>query len=577
MIISVSDSDDSCESSSEAPVDFDESSQCASSASSLPPPHVIKHGFIFCGHANYEGYYKKILGDDEDYVPHGIGVMKYYDGDVIEGLWKDGEPVPYKCSTTMTSSNRRTMGIQYRVYTGMLTDIDSESPSCDAVVEFDNGDVYRGECKADWNGHVLLFGKGVMTFANGEVANQEWDGDNITHYELVQPATSENTIKCGFCKQKKGHNRRTCPKSVKRKAMVEEDSVVVKKNPLAVEVVYHPLVEKHKYGFAVGEEVLVETISKFHYQYKDAVILGFLYNHYVIVQDNEGTKKIHVELLKNKDKYDAEQELLSIRNTRPSSIEREERQRKKRKVNQEPESSEEPKLLEESQSSEESHSYSSSEELLSQMKSKNPSYTLCPQKIKANQAFVDALEKLNGIGRIAFLETAALNTVKHLLKSGVGENSHLDLINYDAETAARIGVGMWKLKKKEGRNLGDYSIHMMSSSSFLRGETRSFQGLWLDYECTFSDKVENNDLQYVFKNGLFDAGGGILALTVCLRNDQGRSKQVHAVITKLAEDNGYTRKSLDMNGDGIQFTEEDAFTFKYRNMKLFLYEIRKKN
>ena len=136
-------SDDRSELSSEASADFDESSQCASSASSLPPPHVIKHGKVSCYEAKYKGYYKK-TEDDLGYVPHGIGVMKYDDGDVIEGLWKNGEPVPYKCSATM-SDGRRSMGIHYRVYNGMLTDIDRESRSCDAVVEFDNGDVDRGE------------------------------------------------------------------------------------------------------------------------------------------------------------------------------------------------------------------------------------------------------------------------------------------------------------------------------------------------------------------------------------------------------------------------------------------------
>lgn len=443
-------------------------------------------------------------------------------------------------------------------------------PSPMAVrIGFHNGDVYRGECQA-YRAGVCLHGKGVMTYANGEIHNQQWSHDDLLHDELVQVAVSENTIKCGRCQQK-GHNRRTCSQPFKRKAMVEEDSVVVKKNP-----------------FAVGEEVLVMTKMKGYECYEDAIVVTIIDENSVLVRDDDGKneRRISVDFLKNKSKFDTDYEKLSIRNkklwTDHGAIEYfgesfatldsrcDNRSSKKRKIEK---ASEEESLRKQLEDLREENNRLKNQKKESQHK--NPTYTLCPKKILANKAFVEAVYKVNGIGRIGFLETAALNTVNHLLKSGVGENSHLDLINYDPETAARIGVEMAKLKKsKEG--LGDYSIHMMSSSSFLRGETRSFKGLWLDYECTFSDKVENNDLQYVFKNGLFDAGGGVLALTVCLRNDQGRSKQVHAVITKLAEDNGYTRKSLDMNGDGIQFTEEDASSFQYRNMKLFLYEIRKK-
>lgn len=166
-------------------------------------------------------------------------------------------------------------------------------------------------------------------------------------------------------------------------------------------------------------------------------------------------------------------------------------------------------------------------------------------------------------GMISVLEAASMNTTDELVKSGVIGESPISLINWDGRTSELIG----RFAKSRFDGKIPYAVHTMSSSDFLKVNNGAIhKALWLDFENTFKDEVVVTDIQHVFKSGMF-ASGGIFGLTFSNRN--GRFREVHRHVNRLAESNGYKVRCLDVNG-----VSYDQVTYKYRSMKLFIYEVR---
>lgn len=195
-----------------------------------------------------------------------------------------------------------------------------------------------------------------------------------------------------------------------------------------------------------------------------------------------------------------------------------------------------------------------------------------PTKKIANEIICSAIKNLmvdltgketGHNGMISVLEAASMNTTDELVKSGVIGESPISLINWDGRTSELIG----RFAKSRFDGKTPYAVHTMSSSDFLKINNGAIhKALWLDFENTFKDEVVATDIQHVFKSGMF-ASGGIFGLTFSNRN--GRFREVHGHVNRLAESNGYKVRCLDVNG-----VSYDQVTYFYRSMKLFIYEVR---
>ena len=202
------------------------------------------------------------------------------------------------------------------------------------------------------------------------------------------------------------------------------------------------------------------------------------------------------------------------------------------------------------------------------------SYTSEMTKKIANDKFCSAIKNLmldltgtetGHNGMISYLEAPLMNTTNALVESGVIGESPLAMINWDGRKSELIG--RFAKSKFDGKT--PYAVHTMSSSDFLKINNGAIhKALWLDFENTFKDEVVATDIQHVFKSGMF-ASGGIFGLTFSSRNDQGRFREVHGHVHRLAESNGYKVRCLDVNG-----VSYDQVTYAYRSMKLFIYEVR---
>lgn len=202
------------------------------------------------------------------------------------------------------------------------------------------------------------------------------------------------------------------------------------------------------------------------------------------------------------------------------------------------------------------------------------SYTSEMTKKIANEKFCSAIKNLmvdltgtetGHNGMISYLEAPLMNTTNELVESGVIGESPIAMINWDGRKSELIG----RFAKLRFDGKTPYAVHTMSSSDFLRINNGAIhKALWLDFENTFKDEVVVTDIQHVFKSGMF-ASGGIFGLTFSSRNDQGRFREVHGHVNRLAESNGYRVRCLDVNG-----VSYDQVTYAYRSMKLFIYEVR---
>lgn len=199
------------------------------------------------------------------------------------------------------------------------------------------------------------------------------------------------------------------------------------------------------------------------------------------------------------------------------------------------------------------------------------SYTSRDDKLKANEFFCLAIKEYNlrtsgtttGSNLpIAYLAAAAMNTTTSLLNSGVIGDSIVSMINSDerkCELIARFAKGLDI----------DYSIFKMMASQYI-GLHIPVKALWLDYENTFPKN--ESDIESVFKNGLFRQGG-VLGLTLSIRNDGGAYLEVNKKMSEIASLHGY-QLSIFRNGQFYE-TNDDCSTWKYKLMKLYIYEVKK--
>ena len=199
------------------------------------------------------------------------------------------------------------------------------------------------------------------------------------------------------------------------------------------------------------------------------------------------------------------------------------------------------------------------------------SYTSRDDKLKANEFFCSAIKEYNlrtsgtttGSNLpIAYLAAAAMNTTTSLIASGVIGDSIVSMINSDerkCELIARFAKGLDI----------DYSIFKMMASQYI-GLHIPVKALWLDYENTFPKN--ESDIESVFKNGLFHQGG-VLGLTFSIRNDGGAYLEVNKKMSEIASLHGY-QLSIFRNGQFYE-TNDDCSTWKYKLMKLYIYQVKK--
>lgn len=199
------------------------------------------------------------------------------------------------------------------------------------------------------------------------------------------------------------------------------------------------------------------------------------------------------------------------------------------------------------------------------------SYTSRDDKLKANEFFCSAIKEYNlrTLGTItgsnlpiAYLAAAAMNTTTSLIASGVIGDSIVSMINSDerkCELIARFAKGLDI----------DYSIFKMMASQYI-GLCIPVKALWLDYENTFPKN--ESDIESVFKNGLFRQGG-VLGLTLSIRNDGGAYLEVNKKMSEIASLHGY-QLSIFRNGQFYE-TNDDCSTWNYKLMKLYIYQVKK--
>lgn len=138
---------------------------------------------------------KKIkLVKKQDKVPNGIGKMIYKDGDVEEGLWKNGRifhPTRYKPGRSIIKTS-------YAYRFGLLAKIDmyenvivhplqTGTPTIRLVI-YRNGLRYKGEL----DGRLQMNGKGILYFKDGS----EFHGH---FFSSVKRATGFILQKDGSC------------------------------------------------------------------------------------------------------------------------------------------------------------------------------------------------------------------------------------------------------------------------------------------------------------------------------------------------------------------------------------------